>query len=210
MLSTAILCVLSFAIVERASDETPGIGGEEARVLILGDSISIAYTPHVRALLEGEARVVRPTHPNGRATNCEGTTLGIAHVERWLEIEGGEWDVIVFNFGLHDIKRVHPETRKNSNDPAHPRQAEPEAYERQLREITEHLGRTHATLLFATTTPVPSGGVRPHRDVEDPARYNDIAKGIAREYGVGIIDLHNFAADRLATTQKPLDVPLHS
>ena len=32
---------------------------ERPRVLILGDSISIGYTPHVQELLKGEAEVVR-------------------------------------------------------------------------------------------------------------------------------------------------------
>src|SRR5210317_211530 len=67
-------------------------------VLILGDSISIGYTPFVKELLKGEANVQRPIHPNGRAENCQGTLNGVKHIDRWLE--DTQWDVIHFNFGL--------------------------------------------------------------------------------------------------------------
>ncbi|MBK8975241.1 MAG: sulfatase-like hydrolase/transferase [Planctomycetes bacterium] len=176
------------------------------RVLILGDSISIGYTPKVRELLADEAVVVRPTDERGRPENCAGTTRGVEHLERWLALGGGHWDVIHFNFGLHDLKRVDAQTGRNSNDPADPRQAEPEIYERQLRQIAERLARTGATLIFATTTPVPPGGVRPHRDVDDPARYNAIARRVMEESGVEIDDLYGLVAPRQAELLPRVDV----
>jgi acyl-CoA thioesterase-1 len=179
---------------------------ERPRVLILGDSISIGYTGLVRELLAGEALVVRPMREAQRAENCEGTTAGVEQLERWLALEGGDWDVIHFNFGLHDLKRVDPGTGRPSNDPAHPRQAEPWRYERQLRAIVERLRRSGAKLVFATTTPVPEGDVRPHRDVADAARYNAIATRVMREHGIAVNDLHAFAAARLEEIQQPVNV----
>ena len=41
--------------------------------------------------------------------------------------------------------------------------------------IVDRLKGSGAELIFATTTPVPEGKVSPHRDVEDPARYNAVA-----------------------------------
>lgn len=74
-------------------------------VLILGDSISIGYTLGVRALLEGKANVFRPINAAGTgAENCSGTTKGVTAIDRWLGDR--KWDVIHFNFGLHDLKRV--------------------------------------------------------------------------------------------------------
>ena len=144
------------------------------RVLLLGDSISIGYTQHVRELMGDAAHVVRPTNARGGAENCAGTTKGIDHVDRWLALEGGGWDVIHFNFGLHDLKRVKPDTGKNSQDPADPRQAGRPVYRAQLREITAKLYGTGARLVFATTTPFPPG-VKPWRDPEDAVRYNRVA-----------------------------------
>lgn len=177
------------------------------RVLLLGDSISIGYTPFVQKMLDGEAIVIRPTAANGkRAENCAGTTNGVKHIDRWLKIDGGNWDVVHFNFGLHDLKRVEPDTGKGSNDPNDSRQAEPDAYERQLREIAGKLKESGATLIFCTTTPVPEGGVKPHRDVEDAQRYNSIGRKIAKEVGADVNDLWAAAQPRLKEIQQPVNV----
>jgi acyl-CoA thioesterase-1 len=177
------------------------------RVLLLGDSISMAYTPHVRRLLGARAVVVRPTTADGaRAENCAGTSNGLRHLARWLQLDGGGWDVIHFNFGLHDLKHVDPATGANSNDPRHPQQAPPERYEEQLERITKALAATGARLVFATTTPVPAGGVRPYREPADVALYNRIALRVMAAHGVAVNDLCTFALARLAELQQPLNV----
>ena len=102
-------------------------------VLILGDSISIGYTPFVKELLEGEATIFRPLFENGRAENCQGTTNGIKNIDRWIGTK--QWDIIHFNFGLHDLKHVDPVTRKNSNKKDDPPQAELKQYKKNLEEI---------------------------------------------------------------------------
>ncbi len=178
----------------------------EPRVLILGDSISMGYTPFVKQTLVDEAFVVRPMSNHRNAQNCQGTLFGIEQIDRWLSIGGGEWDVIHFNFGLHDLKHVDPETRKNSSDPQHPEQSPPDRYAEQLREIVGKLKATGAKLIFATTTPVPEGGVRPFRDVAAPQRYNEIARRVMEENDVAINDLFAFANERLGEIQKPIDV----
>jgi len=176
------------------------------RVLLLGDSISIGYTQHVRELMGDAAHVVRPTNARGGAENCAGTTKGIDHVDRWLALEGGGWDVIHFNFGLHDLKRVKPDTGKNSQDPADPRQAGRPVYRAQLREITAKLYGTGARLVFATTTPFPPG-VKPWRDPEDAVRYNRVALEVMGEFeGVAVDDLYAFALPRLDEIQQPVNV----
>lgn len=169
------------------------------RVLILGDSISMGYTPIVRNFLDQKAWVVRPRG------NCAGTNKGIKHVDNWLALEGGKWDVIWFNFGLHDLKRVHPKTGANSMNPAHPRQAEPDRYEGQLRAIAKKLAASGAKVVFCTTTPVPEG-VRPYRDTGDPQRYNAIARRIMDELGIQMHDLYAFAKERQNRIQQPRNV----
>lgn len=171
----------------------------KSRVLILGDSISMGYTPIVKRLLKKQALVMRPKE------NCAGTNKGITKIDQWLQIDGGKFDLIWFNFGLHDLKRVQP-NGKNSNNPKHERQAEPEAYERNLRKIVDKLKATGAKLVFATTTPVPAGGVRPHRDVADSQRYNKIARGIMAEHGIEICDLYAFAVQHQQQIQQRVDV----
>ena len=77
-------------------EDVPGL----PRVLLIGDSISIGYTVPVRELLEGKANVHRPL------TNCGPTSKGVAEIEEWLG--DGKWDVIHFNWGLHDLKYMGP------------------------------------------------------------------------------------------------------
>lgn len=176
------------------------------RVLLLGDSISIGYTPFVGEVLGAQAHVVRPTLESGRPENCAGTTNGVKHIARWLAIDGGDWDVIHVNFGLHDLKRVRGDTGKNSNDPDDPRQAAPDVYETQLTRILDAAGATGARVVFATTTPVPAGELRPHRDPADVPAYNLTARRVAREADIPINDLYTFVLDRTEPMLRPGDV----
>ncbi len=181
------------------------------RVLILGDSISIGYTPFVRQELEGVAEVVRPMRNRAegaspRPENCEGTNKGVGSIERWLAMEGGPFDVIHFNFGLHDMKRVDPASGRNSNDPLDPHQASPERYQRQLLEITRRLKASGARLVFATTTPVPPGELRPYREPADAVEYNRLALEVMGAEGVEVNDLFGFIEAADPDLQKPADV----
>ena len=169
------------------------------RVLLLGDSISIGYHAAVASALDGEAVVVRPEE------NCEGTTKGAARINTWLGLEGGNFDVIHFNFGLHDLKRVNAKG-KNFFDPSDLPQADLKTYERQLCAIVDAILASGATPVFATTTPVPPGEVRPHRDPADVARYNEVARRIMREHKIAIDDLNRFATPRLSDIQRPVNV----
>ena len=61
------------------------------RVLIIGASNSIAYTTYVREMLRDEAIVFRPNQ-NGKPENCQGTSYGVRNIDRWLKIDGGNFD----------------------------------------------------------------------------------------------------------------------
>lgn len=181
------------------------------KVLILGDSISVGYTQSVGEYLHGRAVVFRPMRKGGKtAENCEGTTRGVASVERWLAIDGGEFDVVHFNFGLHDIKHLDPDTSKATMDPSDPHQASLKVYSEQLEEIVEHLLQSGSALVFATTTPVPQGGVRPYRDPEDVVRYNAVAIEIMNKNGIAINDLYTFVLPQLEDLQQPVNVHFNS
>ena len=95
---------------------------ELKQVLIIGDSISIGYTNYVQNFLLDIAKVSRPMLENGSPENCEGTTKGVQNMARWVGTQ--KWDLIHFNFGLHDLKHVNISTGKNSNDPNDPLQAD--------------------------------------------------------------------------------------
>ena len=171
------------------------------RLLILGDSISIGYTPYVQKMLP-EMTVVRPMKGD-KPENCSGTTAGIANIDRWLQLEGGKWDVIHFNWGLHDLKHVKPGDPKGaaSDSPSDPPQATVEVYEKQLREIVAKLKATSAKLIFATTTPVPEGKMAVYRTNADAIKYNEAALRIMKENNIAVDDLYTFMKPKTAELQ---------
>ena len=155
------------------------------RVLLIGDSISIGYTLPVRELLKDKANVHRPS------TNCGPTTRGLTGIDAWLG--QGKWDVIHFNWGLHDLKYMGSKD-ENLADPAMEgshQQVPIEAYEANLRQLVARLKQTGAVLIWATTTPVPQG--TKGRIAGDEARYNEVAAKVMAENQVLIDDLCGLA-----------------
>ena len=165
------------------------------RILLLGDSISIGYTLPTRAHLAGKANVHRP------AENCSDSGKGVRTLDKWLGT--GKWDVIHFNFGLHDVKYldekgtlVSPENGKQV--------ASVVDYEKNLRALVARLKQTRAKLIFATTTPVPAGSAGRVQHSELP--YNAAAIRVMKENGVAVDDLHAFVAARQEKIQIPKNV----
>lgn len=179
-------------------------------VLILGDSISIGYTLHVRKLLAGKANVFRPVSKDvsaadTRPINCAGTTHGIQNIDGWLRSRS--WDVIHFNWGLHDLKHVTTVgSSKNSNLPGDPLQATVEQYGKNLEVIVGKLKTTGARLVFATTTPVAPDTLNPLREPDAPGRYNAAALQIMRNHGIPVNDLFGFCEPQLEKLQMPRNV----
>ncbi|MGD9498386.1 MAG: SGNH/GDSL hydrolase family protein [Armatimonadota bacterium] len=158
------------------------------RVLLIGDSISIGYTLPVRELLRGKANVHRP------AENCGPTTRGLERIDVWLG--AGGWDVIHFNFGLHDLKMDEQGRHQVALD----------VYEENLEQIVARLERTRAELIWASTTPVPEDVEGPFRDPRDVLRYNAAAAAVMHAHGIAIDDLYSFALPQLGVIQRPHDV----
>lgn len=174
------------------------------RILILGDSISMGYTHPVRLQLKGDFEVFRPKHEDGKPENCQGTTNALIHLDRWLGDQ--PWDLIHFNFGLHDLKHVHPETGKNSFNPKDPQQAEPKIYKKNLLAIVETLKTTGAKLVFATTTPYPTPVDGPFRMAGEALKYNKIAIRIMEKEDIAINDLYAFVKPQMQEIMIPKNV----
>jgi acyl-CoA thioesterase-1 len=172
-------------------------------VLLLGDSISIGYTMPVRQMLKGKANVYRPVTAAGAAENCSDTSKGLSELERWLAV-APKWDVIHFNWGLHDLK--HMKDGKPSSDPGDPPLRSVEDYRANLEKIVARLKQTRARLIFATTTPVVAGTSNPFRNPEAPSIYNTAAVEVMKANGVTVDDLFALTKPRLAEVQLPRNV----
>jgi lysophospholipase L1-like esterase len=158
------------------------------RVLLIGDSISMGYTLPVRELLKGKANLHRIPANGGPTVN------GLKNLKAWLGT--GKWDVIHFNFGIHDAKFMQPGQQ----------QVPPADYERNLRDIVKQLQATGAKLIWAAITPIPDGELNPPRAFDKVPTYNAIARKVMEENSVSINDLNADITPHLARLQNPKDV----
>ena len=152
--------------------DVPGL----PRVLLIGDSISIGYTLQVRERLKGKANLHR-IPINGGATE-----VGLENMKSWLG--DGKWDVIHFNFGLHDAKYASATEQRASRD----------VYIQHLQQLIDQMKASGAKLVFATTTPIPEklmfGQATGNRVFDSIPERNALAVELMKKNGVAVDDLY--------------------
>lgn len=153
------------------------------RVLLIGDSVSRGYTMSARTFLAGTANVHRAPE------NCGPTANALKKLPVWLG--DGKWDVIHFNFGIHD--RATP----------------PADYEQRLQKIVTQLKATGAKLVWANTTPIPLDAAK-NQTPESIDERNTIAARVMQKNGVVIDDLYGWIKPDLTKFQNPNDVHFSS
>lgn len=150
------------------------------RVLLIGDSISRGYTLDTRKALAGKANVHRAPE------NCGPTANGLKKIDIWLGDR--KWDVIHFNFGIHDRKTPAAD------------------YAQRLETLIARMKQTGARLIWATTTPVPPDTQEGPEQVTQIAEKNAIALEVMKKHGIAIDDLHAFLLPQLEGIANPKDV----
>lgn len=175
-------------------EDVPGL----PRVLLIGDSISMGYTIPVRDLLKGKANVHRIP------TNGGPTTNGVKNLTAWLG--SSKWDVIHFNWGLHDLKYVQedPSKRADPKAPGSHLQVSLADYEKNLTTLVAQLKATGAKLIWCSTTPVPEGS--DGRIAGDEKKYNEAAARVVQAADIPTDDLCAHANARLKDVQLPANV----
>jgi len=143
------------------------------KILIIGDSISIGYTPFVKKALAGKAVVV---HNPG---NAQHTGTGLEKLDEWLGDE--KWDIIQFNWGLWDLCYRSPESKVQGNrDKINGKITySVEEYQQNLLKLVKKLKATGAQLIFVTTTYIPENEAG--RFAGDELRYNKAAVEVMKE-----------------------------
>ena len=149
------------------------------RVLLIGDSVSRGYTQATRKALEGKANVHRAP------ANCGPTAAGVQKLDIWLG--EGQWDVIHFNFGIHDRATPLPD------------------YQSRLESIIERLKKRARHVVWATTTPIPDDPAKKQVATSIVER-NAAAAELAKKHQLPVDDLFTAITPHLAELQNPNDV----
>ncbi len=151
-------------------------------VLLIGDSISIGYTDPVRRRLTECCNIYRPD------ANCGDTKNGLVNIHSWL----GDrvWDLIHFNWGLHDLCYRHPEATVYGNrDKVNGSiSVEPAAYKANLEKLVEIMQHQARQLVWASTTYIPDGEAGRHQGDEE--HYNALAAEIMETNRIPTDDLY--------------------
>jgi hypothetical protein len=176
-----------------------GIAQQRPTLLLVGDSISILYTPYLQADIanafsfsrkassqtESPAEALVDPNANG------GDSPTVLKYLRARFAEGDfHPDVVMVNCGLHDIKR-DPKTNAIAVDSS--------AYKRNLAAIADLVRSKGAQLVWINTTPVDDARHNSlskefYRYNADVKLYNDIAKTLFTERRVPVIDLYTFTS----------------
>ena len=203
LLFTAMLALHPFGQVQNTKPklpnpmapikEMPGL----PRVLLIGDSISIGYTLPTRALLKGKVNLHRSP------TNGGPTIKGLEQIDTWLGKK--KWDVIHFNWGLHDLKYMGPNGENLfPKEKGGKVQVPIQEYEKNLERLVIRMKKTNAKLIWRNTTPVPPGSKG--RYVGDSIKYNAAAARVMIRHGIPTHDLFTMSKKRMKEIMLPANV----
>ncbi|AEG02138.1 SGNH/GDSL hydrolase family protein [Methylomonas methanica] len=178
--------------------DNPGL----PNVLIIGDSISRGYTIPIQDLFKTTADIYRVPENAGSTINA------LKKLDLYLST-AKHFDVIVFNFGIHD------------------RRCNQYKYQENLEKIVDKLASTGAKLIFVNTTPFANqfktiiprslseikswytyghGKFLFFGDFMDENQLNLIANNVMSRYKIDVVDIENELGDSIFTNQNKHDV----
>ena len=205
LLSTTLLFILNAFVQAQPKKKTARVNPmapiEEVKnlpnALIIGDSISIGYTLPTRALLKGKVNLHRIP------TNGGPTTKGIAEIEKWLGEK--KWDLIHFNWGLHDLKYMGKDgTNLVPKEKGGVVQVPLAEYEKNLEKLVIRMKKSAKQLVWRNTTPIPPGSKA--RYVGDSVKYNQAAARIMKKHGIPTLDLFTPSKKNMKEWMRKADV----
>lgn len=166
--------VVLFLLLGACAKDTDKPCGDLARfdrpdkedILIIGDSISIGYTPFVQDRLTDYDIV----HNN---CNAQTSANGVEKVDVWVG-QRPQWKLITFNHGLWDMG-----VGVSVSD-----------YADNLRAIGLRLKQSATTVIFFTTTPCPVNADCVSHDAD---AYNQAAIAVMQSLSIPVYDLHGVA-----------------
>ena len=148
-------------------------------VLIIGDSISIGYTLPTRALLQGKVNLHRIP------TNGGPTIKGLSEIDKWLGKR--KWDLIHFNWGLHDLKYMGKDgTNLVPKEKGGVVQVPLADYEKNLEKLVIRMKKSAKQLVWRNTTLIPPGSKARYEG--DSVKYNQAAARVMKKLKIPTLD----------------------
>ena len=152
------------------------------RILVIGDSISMGYTPTAALELADVAEVEHNPGNGGDSRNV------LANIASWLA--KARPDLVCLNCGLHDVKR-EKETLHY--------QIPLDEYRENVTAILDKIRAADCHLVWVTTTPVIDERHQAAKEFDrynvDVVEYNAMARAIVDDAEIAVIDLHQAALD---------------
>ena len=137
-------------------------------MLVIGDSISLGFTPFLRTALVDRFDVERPEE------NCRNSFYCKKNIRAWTK--GGQWDIAIFNAGLHDITKT-PYTPLKT-------------YIENILTIADQLKSVSKQVLFVETTCIPNIESRYAKFVP---KYNYFVNNSFNKNGIKVIKMYDIS-----------------
>lgn len=165
------------------------------KLFLLGDSISMQYSPYLEKMLAGRFTIIRKQDGGEGMKNLDipkGSNIGdsrmaLSYIKAKLADEKFVPDLITLNCGLHDIKR-NPSTQVIAVDTTE--------YRQNLQQIASIIAKRKITMIWIRTTAVVDSIHKKNkgfdRYAKDLEQYNAIADEVFKKANVRSIDLYSF------------------
>lgn len=171
-----LMILLFLFLLASCSDDscwpTNTVNDDRPDILVIGDSISLGYTPHLQALMPAHDIV-------HNVCNAKSSRNGVEQIDFWLR-QRKQWDAITFNHGLWDS-----DSRFGTK---------PEIYRKNLTEIARKIKKRSNNVAFILTTEVLPN--TPNNSNAKVLQLNQIAIEVMTNENIPVIDLH-FASEQI-------------
>ena len=175
-----------------------GMGRRGSALIVIGDSVSIGYTPSLaQALNSTDSTSTRtgwfvqhsPWAGGGGAADTRNGRNCMREFLRTADYAPQRWDFVLFNFGLHDLTNTS---------------AAYAAYKANLENITDTiLAASPKRVLYALTTPMMKNFNAGNFAVE---HNNEVAAQIMQERGVPTVDLYSVVTNHCGKQYVDCDI----
>ncbi len=165
------------------------------KLFLLGDSISMQYSPYLEKMIKGTFTVIRKQDDGEgmqnldvpKGSNIGNSRMALSYIRYKLADERFKPDLITLNCGLHDIKR-DTATGVIAIDSVE--------YRKNLKEIVSIVRKRKIPIIWIRTTEVVDSIHRKNkaftRLASDLEKYNAIADDVFRTAKISSIDLYTF------------------